>query len=228
MVAVVTAAVAGVAVPAWGAPLTRAVSAPDLTAVAVLSAPAAANPAQQVTVSVTSSACAGASVSLSERYGTIHGVTGTVSVGTITADGTGLATFAATVPSDAAKTSEAMPLYWVGSSPTAACESTLSPVAAQTTVTAASDAVVSVQGTPAHPLLTLSGCAGGLADVHVVDKDMIPTAIAGLVLKAGKLTAQLKVPKGSSKRCMSTACRRRCRATPATGSPCPAVAQPAT
>jgi hypothetical protein len=197
VVAAVTAAQVGVAVPAWGAPLTRAVSAPDLTAVAVFSAPAAADPAQQVTVSVTSPACAGASMSLSERYGTIDGVTGTVSIGPVTADGTGVATFAATVPSDAAKTSEAMPLYWVGSSPTATCESTLSPVAAQTTVTAASDAVVGVNGTAAQPVLTLSGCAGGLADVHVVNKDMIPTAIPGLVLQSGNLTASLKVPKGS-------------------------------
>lgn len=167
------------------------------TGVAAFTAPAAAVPSKQVNITVASSACAGQQVALTVRYGAVSGVIKTAGIGTLTSDNTGTATFAATVPADAAKTSEGTPLYWVASSANTACEATLSPVAGQTTVNAAKTAALAASGTAAHPEMALSGCAGGLADVYVVDKNMAVTEIGGLAVKSGKLTATLTVPKGS-------------------------------
>lgn len=153
LVAVATAVsvAAAVAPSADASPVATASAAVSGSAgVAVFTAPAAAVPSKQVNITVASSACAGQQVALTVRYGAVSGVIKTAGVGTLTSDNTGTATFAATVPADAAKTSEGTPLYWVASSANTACEATLSPVAGQTTVNAAKTAALAVSGTAAN------------------------------------------------------------------------------
>jgi hypothetical protein len=196
--ATVVSVAAGVTPSADASPLATASTAVSGSpGVAAFTAPVAAVPGQQLNITVASSACAGQQMALTVRYSAVSGVTETADIGTLASDNTGTATFAATVPASAAKTSEGTPLYWVASSANTACEATLSPVAGQTTVNAAKTAALAVSGTAAHPEMALSGCAGGLADVYVVDKNMAVTEIGGLALKSGKLTATLTVPKGS-------------------------------
>jgi hypothetical protein len=200
LVAVATAvsALAAVAPSAGASPAATVPAAVSSSAkVAAFTAPGAVVPGQHVKVSVASSACTGQKVALTVRYSAVSGVIETAGILTLTLDKTGKARFAATVPASAAKSSEGTPLYWLASSANKACAATLSPVAGRTTVNAAKKAALAVRGTAAHPEMVLSGCAGGVADVYVVDKNMAVTEIRGLAVKSGKLTAKLSVPKGS-------------------------------
>jgi hypothetical protein len=178
-----------------------AVAAPAHAATgAVVSAPATVRPGERIRVGASAPGCAGATITLRERYGTSHATAMWRTVGHKSATADGAVSFTTVVPVDAAKTSVAFPLYWVASSTgSAACTAALSTIAGHSTIGTAATATVEVTGRPGHLRLTMAGCRGGIADAYVVDTELRPTPVLGLrTTGSGALSSALHVPASAA------------------------------
>ena len=170
-------------------------AAASATAGAVVRAANVVTPGTHTAVSVTAVPCAGARVSLRQRFATTHGAAVWRAVATRTASASGRASFTAGVPTSAAKTAQAMPMYWLASSTSTSCEAALSTVAARSTIAPYGKALVTVSGTRGHYRLVVTGCRGGVADAYVVDSVLTSSPVVGLrVSGSGTLSVPLTVP----------------------------------
>ena len=170
---------------------------PTAADAATITAQASVTPGRQAEIGVSATACAGAAVTLSERYATTHVAVASHRIGTVTADSTGTAKFTARTPSNAAKSAVGIPAYWLATSRASECRSALAAVAARSTVTSLGTAHVTVQGSATKPHVTVTGCRGGLADVHVDDARLNQTPLLGLHGARRRVSATVRVPKGS-------------------------------